>query len=138
MAYVVDGYGGIHPFGVGPAAPATAATNGPYWNGFDIARGVTFAANGRGGYVVDGYGGIHPFTSAGGTPPGTTGGPYWPGWNIVRGIALVPGSGGGWVLDGFGAPHPVRGHRRGPGAADHVALLAGLGHRPGIGPLTAE
>ena len=33
--YVLDGFGGLHPFGNAPAAPA-----GPYWPGQDIARSL--------------------------------------------------------------------------------------------------
>ncbi len=38
--WILDYFGGLHPFGTGgdPAPPATVG--GPYWAGFAIARGV--------------------------------------------------------------------------------------------------
>ena len=34
----VDGFGGTHPFGIGAVGPPPAASSGPYWVGWDIAR----------------------------------------------------------------------------------------------------
>ena len=34
---------------------------GPYWHGWDIARGVAILPDGSGGFVLDGFGGLHPF-----------------------------------------------------------------------------
>jgi len=94
--YVLDGYGGVHPFGGAPAA-----TNGPYWPGWDIARAIAVTCPDA-GYVLDGYGGLHPFGSA----PQLADSAYW-GWDIARGVALCPGGQGGFVLDGYGGIHPV-------------------------------
>jgi PKD repeat protein len=38
--FTVDGFGGPHPFGIGVNAKPPAASGGPYWPGWDIARGV--------------------------------------------------------------------------------------------------
>ena len=79
--YVLDGWGGIHPYGNAPAA-----TGGAYWQGWDIARGVA-AAGASGGEVVDGWGGVHPFWTSGAAsqnPPQVSG--YWPGTDRARGI----------------------------------------------------
>jgi hypothetical protein len=95
--YVLDGFGGIHPFGGEPALDA-----GTYWPGWDIARGIVLRADGHSGYVLDGWGGIHAF---GGAPAVTATG-YWRGWDIARGIALAPDGQSGYVLDGFGGVHP--------------------------------
>ncbi|MBV8951641.1 MAG: carboxypeptidase regulatory-like domain-containing protein, partial [Actinobacteria bacterium] len=54
--YVLDGFGGIHPFQSTGAAPPPVVSSS-YWNGWDIARGITLVPSGTGGYVVDGYGG---------------------------------------------------------------------------------
>jgi hypothetical protein len=106
--YMVDAYGGLHPFRIQSTPPAVR--NGSYWPGWDIVNGVT-ATGGRGGYVVDGFGGTHPWANGSATRPGAArGGPYWPGWDIARGIdAHVPSSGAvsGYVLDGYGGLHPV-------------------------------
>ncbi|MCU1461824.1 MAG: hypothetical protein JWO37_1899 [Acidimicrobiales bacterium] len=94
-------------FHVGPSVdpPMTLAISGaPYWRGWDIARGVAFAAGG-GGVEVDGYGGLHPFSTGGARPANVTSAPYWKGWDIARGLALVP-TGGGYVVDGWGGLHP--------------------------------
>src|SRR5205085_4681609 len=72
--YVLDGWGGLHPFAaVGTAQPPALAWSA-YWPGWDIARGLTLLPGGGGGYVVDGWGGIHQFGSA----PAVALGSYWP------------------------------------------------------------
>src|SRR5207245_8519455 len=90
--YVLDGWGGIHPFSSGlmPSTP----TDNAYWSGWDIARGIVLSGTGM-GYTLDGYGGVHPF---GGTAAATTSA-YWGGWDIARGLTFFSGSGGGEVLD---------------------------------------
>ena len=103
--YVLDGFGGIHPFaiGVNPAPPKPAGT--PYWRGWDIARGLTVLPDGTGGYVLDGFGGVHPFAiGANPAPPKPAGTPYWRGWDIARGIAAT-GPGVVYVADGWGGIH---------------------------------
>jgi hypothetical protein len=95
--YVLDGWGGVHPFGNAPAVAITA-----YWAGWDIARGIALRPDGVSGYVLDGWGGVHAF---GGAPTLQNTG-YWPGWDIARGIVLDPSGGGGYVLDGWGGLHP--------------------------------
>jgi PKD repeat protein len=105
--YTLDGYGGLHPFRAGTGTLPVMPTGGPYWNGWDIARGVAVAADGQNGFVLDGFGGLHPFRIGGGANPAVvTGGPYWNGWDIARGIALLPNGNGGYVLDAFGGVHP--------------------------------
>ena len=100
--YVLDGYGGLHPFGAtGAVPPGLAAT--AYWGGWDIARGLVLTPDGNGGYVLDGFGGLHPFGNAVAVQHTD----YWPNWDIARGIALnACDSAGGWVLDGWGGLHP--------------------------------
>ena len=65
--WVLDGWGGLHPFGGAPAI-----TNGPYWSGWDIARGLVLTPEGNGGWIVDGWGGIHAFGNAPDVKPSTT------------------------------------------------------------------
>ena len=105
--YTLDGFGGLHPFrvGTGPAPPAVSG--GPYWNGWDIARGTAVLPSGTGGYVLDGFGGVHPFrVGPHARAAAIHGGPYWLGWDIARGIAVLPNGTGGYVLDGYGGLHP--------------------------------
>ncbi len=100
--FVLDGFGGLHPFGRrGHAAPAPPAGL-PYWNGFDIARGVALAGPAS-GYLLDGYGGIHRF---GGAPAITTPLPYWPGIDVARALVLLPDHTGGYLLDAQGGIFP--------------------------------
>jgi len=99
---VLDGYGGLHPFG-GISVDTSGA---PYWGGWDIARASVLNPAGTGGWTLDGYGGIHAF---GGAPP-LVGSPYWPGWDIARALVVVPPSTGGtasegYELDGYGGVH---------------------------------
>jgi hypothetical protein len=93
--YVLDGWGGLHPFGGAPAAAASAS-----WPGWDIARDVV-ARTGGGGWVLDGWGGLHPF---GGAPGVTTTG-AWPGADVARRIVLDDTGNRGWVLDINGGMH---------------------------------
>lgn len=106
--YVVDAYGGLHAFSIGPSRPAPArAVGGPYWPGWDIVRGVAARADGRAGYVLDGWGGLHRFRTPGHALPATTRhGPYWRGFDIARDVALMPDARSGFVLDGYGGLHP--------------------------------
>jgi len=111
--YVLDGWGGLHPFGINgppPVSAAKLATTG-YWVWWDIARDVVLVPGngGHAGYVLDGWGGLHPFhpTTDGSTMPAAISGPYWPGWDIARAVWLVPGSAtAGYTLDGWGGLHP--------------------------------
>jgi hypothetical protein len=97
--YVLDGYGGVHPFG------ATHQVATAYY-GWDIARDVVFLPTATGatpqGYTLDGWGGIHPFGGA----PATRGGGYWPNFDIAKRFALLSDGSGGYILDGWGGLHP--------------------------------
>ena len=96
--YVLDGYGGLHPFGTAPAI-----TSSVYWPGWDIARGLVLRSDDSGGYILDGYGGLHPF----GTAPAITSSVYWPGWDIARGVTLRNDNTGVDVVDGAGGLHEI-------------------------------
>ena len=80
--YVLDAFGGLHPFG---GAPARAIAS--YWPGRDIARGVALIGNGASGrgYVLDGAGAIWPFGGA----PWVQAGTHW-GSMVARGLAIAP------------------------------------------------
>ena len=89
--YVLDAYGGFHPFwSNGATVPAAVAING-YWSGQDIARGMWFvpgstASTGT-GYTLDAFGGIHPFAVGGQPlPPGIGQYGYWAGRDIARAL----------------------------------------------------
>ena len=96
VGYVMDGYGGVHAFAPAGTAlpPAVADGAHAYWNGWDIARGLTMwtSAPGAapGGWIMDGWGGFHAFGSA----PAVQGSAYWPGWDIAKAGAGA-GSGSG-------------------------------------------
>jgi hypothetical protein len=97
--YVLDAYGGMHPFGGAPSL-----TDAPYF-GFDIARDAVVTANpqtGPQGYVLDGWGGLHPFGGA----PAVSNGPDFPGHDIAIRIAWLSDAKGGYLLDGWGGIHP--------------------------------
>jgi len=95
--YVLDGYGGIHPFGGAPVLKTTKT-----WS-FDMARALVLQSTGAGGYVLDGWGGVHPFGTA-----TLSQAQQWPNWDIARGIALVTDT-SGYVLDGWGGIHQFGG-----------------------------
>jgi hypothetical protein len=99
---VLDGYGGLHYYG----APF-AASGGPYWRNWDIARDFAFLPNGTGGYVLDGYGGLHPFAVNGhAMPPGARTTFYSGGKDIARKVVIFSDGTGGYVMDGYGGLHP--------------------------------
>ncbi len=105
----LDGFGGLNRFRVGTGPLPPALHGGPYWLGWDIARGVSVLSNGTGGYVLDGFGGLNTFRIGNGaTPPAVHNGPYWLGWDIARGVALLPNRTGGYIVDGYGGIHPFR------------------------------
>ena len=109
--YVLDGWGGLHPFQVGGnAMPAMPSITG-YWFNWDIARGVALVPGSRAGYVLDGYGGLHQFAGGGSpAPAAVSNNAYWSGWDIARAMVIKPGSTAGapagWTVDGWGGVHP--------------------------------
>jgi len=105
-AYVLDGYGNLHPETTsGPAA--AAVTTSDSWPGWNIARGAVVLPDDSGGYTLDGWGGVHPFAiGSNPIPPAATTSDYWSGWDIARAIAILPSGTGGYVLDGWGGVHP--------------------------------
>jgi hypothetical protein len=116
--YVLDGWGGLHPFAVGSAAMPPVVTLGGYWRGWNIARGVALTPGSTAatvsGVTLDAYGGVHSFSGPSITRaanPSITG--YWKNWDIARSIVFVPTSTAaaprGWVLDGLGGIHPFGG-----------------------------
>ncbi|MBK9180869.1 MAG: hypothetical protein IPM45_15115 [Acidimicrobiales bacterium] len=112
--YVLDAFGGLHPFGGAPAA-----SGGPSWPGWDVARRVALNPSGTGGYVLDAFGGLHPFAvGAAARPARPASSAYWPGWDVARDLVLV-GEGRGYVFDAFGGVHAIGG----------AAPVAGGGYR---------
>lgn len=105
QGYALDGWGGLHSFGGAPGG----IHGGPYWPGWDIARGLAVRPD-SGGYVLDGWGGVHPFATGSQPLPPSVAHPYWPGWDIARDLVLLPGSpSAGYVLDGYGGIHAFGG-----------------------------
>src|ERR1700738_4009950 len=125
--YVVDGWGGLHPYAQGGVAVPPQPSGASFWRGWDIVRGVALMPGGSGrvpargravlpdgggGFVLDGWGGLHPFALGSHAAPALVpGSPYWPGWDIARGVAAPywdagAGQAGGYVSDAYGAPHP--------------------------------
>ena len=99
----LDGFGGLHAFGIAPAVSSPA-----YWNGWNIARAVVVTSkdqngilDGRQGYLLDGFGGIHPWGGA----PALSGSTYF-GRDVARGLEIhYDATGqpdGGWTLDSRG------------------------------------
>ncbi len=100
---VLDGFGGLHPFGGYHLDTAGA----PYWSGFNIARALQLMPGGAGGWVLDGYGGIHAFGAA----PPIASPTYMPGVDLARDLVVYQRDGGeaGYVLLGTGQLLPFGG-----------------------------
>ncbi|MDQ1392123.1 MAG: LasA protease [Acidimicrobiaceae bacterium] len=105
--FVLDGYGGIHPFSIGPNPPPAAPAGAPYWPNWDIARSIVLTPNGTGGYLLDGFGGIHPFSIGSNPAPKSldSTGAYWGGDDVTPSMALA--GRGAVVLDSYGGVHTV-------------------------------
>jgi spore germination protein YaaH len=107
QGYIVDGYGGLHGFGSPSAPPAIAdGSQGFYWSGWNIARGISMCPTGSGGYVLDGWGGVHAFGGAPAIADGSHA--YWMNWDIARSIVVTAcgaGTSAGYTLDGWGGVH---------------------------------
>jgi hypothetical protein len=89
--YVLDLYGGLHPFWSATAAAPAAITNHSYWAGRDIARALWLLPNATPsaatGYTLDAYGGIHPLASSGQSLPNPISVyAYWSGRDIARAL----------------------------------------------------
>jgi len=82
--YVLDGWGGLHPFHpTTDGSTMPAAISSTYWSGWDIARGVwLLPGSATAGYTLDGWGGLHPF---GGAPP-VVNQSYWSGRDIAKSV----------------------------------------------------
>ncbi|MBV9101209.1 MAG: C39 family peptidase [Candidatus Dormibacteraeota bacterium] len=98
---VLDGYGGLHPFG-GLSLDMAGAS---YWPNWDIARSVALMPGGAGGWTLDAWGGIHPFGAA----PALSGYPVWHGWDIARALVVNPDGHSGYEMDAYGGLHPFGG-----------------------------
>ena len=82
--YVLDGWGGLHPFhpsSDGSTMPPAITT--AYWGGQDIARcAILLPGSATAGYTLDASGGLHPFGGA----PAVAGFPYWAGTNLAKAV----------------------------------------------------
>lgn len=101
---ILDGYGGLHPFGGMPLDTTGMA----YFRNWDVVRALSLRPDGTGGWTLDGYGGIHAF----GRAPGIATPAYW-GWDIARAFVVtsrdadgIPDGRQGYLLDGYGGLHP--------------------------------
>jgi hypothetical protein len=95
--YLLDGFGGVHGFGLGGNPKPATPTGSPYF-GFDIARGIQLVST-TSGYVLDGFGGVHAF---GGASAVTTS-RYTAGFDIARDLDITEVDlNGGYFLDGNG------------------------------------
>ncbi len=108
--YVLDGFGGLHPFGMEGNVPPSDTISGPYWLNWDIARGVALlpGAQPRGGFIVDAWGALHWFSIGPATPaPAVTESPgtFNPNAALARGAFILPDGSGGYVVDAFGGMH---------------------------------
>jgi hypothetical protein len=137
--YTLDGYGGIHPFGINGKNPPLRPRDGPWWGNTktDIARDIALVpVNPRnldsppaGGFVLDGFGGLHYFTiDPAVQAPVITGAPWWPGYDIARGIivitdpSLTAGYRGGYVVDAKGGLHPFAVNGNSPESLDAASV----------------
>src|SRR5438094_1618291 len=89
--YVLDLYGGTHPWWTSGAAVPTPIAIYPYWAGHDLARAFWFVPTSTPstakGYVLDAYGGVHEFAAGGQMlPPMIFPFGYWNGQDLARSL----------------------------------------------------
>jgi hypothetical protein len=89
--YVLDLYGGFHPFWSATAPAPAAITTYPYWTVRDLARALWLLPSATPsavtGYELDAYGGIHPLASSGQVLPNPISVySYWAGQDLARAL----------------------------------------------------
>jgi len=76
----------VHGFAPAGQPLPPSFSNGPYWTGWDIARGIWLLPSSTlaqpAGYLLDGYGGLHPL----GPAPAVSPAPYWHGHDVARNL----------------------------------------------------
>ena len=99
---IVDGQGGLHVAGGGPAI----GPGGPWWPGGDLARDVAVdPADPTRAFVLDAFGGVH-VAGAGVLPPAVDVTRYTLGRDLARRLVVLAGGRSGYVLDAAGRLHP--------------------------------
>jgi hypothetical protein len=108
--YVLDGFGGIHPYNGAPRVFGRG-----WWPGWDIARGIVVRPDRQSGYIVDGWGAVFPYGVNLEAVPAAGATAYFEGRDVVRGLVLDPADAGGtrgYVVDAHGGIHPFGGAPR--------------------------
>jgi hypothetical protein len=91
--YLLDGYGGLHPFAVSHGLPPAIVRQQwvNYWQGWDLARDFVLLSSSdtaaTSGYLLDGFGGAHPIAANQPLPPAITVAAeinYWPGYDVAK------------------------------------------------------
>jgi hypothetical protein len=57
--YVLDGFGGVHPFAIGSNPAPPGISPGAYYGGWDVMDGLALGADGKTAAVVDSHDGVH-------------------------------------------------------------------------------
>ena len=100
---MLDGYGGVHPFGGAPAVTATGA-----WPGSDVAKRIVLNDAGTQGWVLDVNGGMHGFAPVGTQPPPSPSNPLAPQTSARDAFSGAGGTGffisGQGIVGRFGTP----------------------------------
>ena len=90
--YVLDGWGGVHPFAVGDNPLPPPATTSGYWPDQDVARGLMLLPDGTAGYVVTSLGEISPFTTGSAPMPPSVPALAPASGTAIQAALLVPSS----------------------------------------------
>ncbi len=104
--WVLDGFGGIWPYGNAQKDLALNSEGALLYFGWDIARDIEAGTDNMGAVVLDGFGAVFGLGSAKSADFLSKSRPYF-GWDIARDVEVTPDLGGYVLLDGFGGVHYV-------------------------------
>ncbi len=86
--YVLDGWGGVHPFAIGTSPLPAGVALSTYWLNRDVARSMVLTTDGTGGYTLAEDGTVAPFSVGAAAAPPASAPVTLPANAVARAIVL--------------------------------------------------